>query len=403
MMNRKLTSILLIVSIALSAMLLIGVQKVKISAKQSFSKSISGTDLIVGARSGDIQLLMYTVFRQGYPVANISWESIQEIGALSSVDWFVPISLGDSHKGYPVIGTTADYFTHYRYANKQQLELREGQLFQSPFEVVLGAEVAKKLNYQLNDKIYLAHGIAKGNLPIHKNQSFRVVGILKSTGTPVDKSAHISLEGITAIHIDINKVRNSEKGSYDSLDLTPKSVTSCLIGLKSKSSIFRVQRQITNWEREPLMAIMPGVSLSRLWSTISTVDTAFLLITILVMCIAFIGLLLALLISLNQRKRELAILRTMGAQPLQLSQILVIESLLITVTGVISGLILVVVVGNSLKPVLEEKMGLILTFNTITVPELNLAIAIILSGIIISIIPAILAYRKGLSEGFISL
>ena len=151
------------------------------------------------------------------------------------------------------------------------------------------------------------------------------------------------------------------------------------------------------------MAIMPGVSLSRLWSTISTVDTAFLLITILVMCIAFIGLLLALLISLNQRKRELAILRTMGAQPLQLSQILVIESLLITVTGVISGLILVVVVGNSLKPVLEEKMGLILTFNTITVPELNLAIAIILSGIIISIIPAILAYRKGLSEGFISL
>ncbi len=403
MMNRKLTSILLIVSIALSAMLLIGVQKVKISAKQSFSKSISGTDLIVGARSGDIQLLMYTVFRQGYPVANISWESIQEIGALSSVDWFVPISLGDSHKGYPVIGTTADYFTHYRYANKQQLELREGQLFQSPFEVVLGAEVAKKLNYQLNDKIYLAHGIAKGNLPIHKNQSFRVVGILKLTGTPVDKSAHISLEGITAIHIDINKVRNSEKGSYDSLDLTPKSVTSCLIGLKSKSSIFRVQRQITNWEREPLMAIMPGVSLSRLWSTISTVDTAFLLITILVMCIAFIGLLLALLISLNQRKRELAILRTMGAQPLQLSQILVIESLLITVTGVISGLILVVVVGNSLKPVLEEKMGLILTFNSITVPELNLAIAIILSGIIISIIPAILAYRKGLSEGFISL
>ena len=403
MMNRKLTSILLIVSIALSAMLLIGVQKVKISAKQSFSKSISGTDLIVGARSGDIQLLMYTVFRQGYPVANISWESIQEIGALSSVDWFVPISLGDSHKGYPVIGTTADYFTHYRYANKQQLELREGQLFQSPFEVVLGAEVAKKLNYQLNDKIYLAHGIAKGNLPIHKNQSFRVVGILKLTGTPVDKSAHISLEGITAIHIDINKVRNSEKGSYDSLDLTPKSVTSCLIGLKSKSSIFRVQRQITNWEREPLMAIMPGVSLSRLWSTISTVDTAFLLITILVMCIAFIGLLLALLISLNQRKRELAILRTMGAQPLQLSQILVIESLLITVSGVAFGLILIIGIGNIIKPILEEKMGLILSFNSFTLAELYFALGIILFGVIISIIPAIMAYRRGLSEGFISL
>lgn len=400
-LNRKLTTSLLVISIALSTMLLIGVQKVKISAKKSFSTSISGTDLIVGARSGDVQLLMYTVFRQGHPVANISWQSVKDIEKFSEVDWLVPISLGDSHKGYPVIGTTIDYFQHYRYANKRQLKLSKGRLFQTPFEVVLGAEVAEKLGYDLDDQLYLSHGIAKSNLPVHKNRAFKVVGILETTRTPVDKSAHISLEGITAIHLNPKEIKDNK--SLLNIDLTPKAVTSCIVGLKSKFTIFTVQRRITNWDSEPLMAVIPGVALSRLWNSIGTIDSAFFIITILVIIIAFIGLLLALLISLNQRKRELAILRTMGAQPFQLSQILIIESLLITVSGVAFGLVLIIGIGNIIKPILEEKMGLILSFNSFTLAELYFALGIILFGVIISIIPAIMAYRRGLSEGFISL
>ena len=396
--SRKLISLLLILSIGLSTSLLIGVQKIKYSAKKSFSHSISGTDLIAGSRSGDLQLLLYTVFRHGQPVSGMSWESIKTISSFSEVKWIVPMSLGDSHRGYPVVGTSLAYFDHYHYGKKQSLRFKQGSAFNNTFDAVLGSEVAKHYNYSLNDMLTLSHGIAKGNLPLHKNNLFNVVGILEATGTPVDKTVHIPLEGITALHIPPNKRNN-----INQLDLTPISVTSCLIGLKSKFSIFSIQQRINNWSKEPLMAIIPGVSLSRLWSIISTVDSAFLIITILVTIIAFIGLLLSLFMSLQQRKRELAILRIMGAHPLQLAMMLTLESLFITISGVILGIVLVMSVGIFLTPILEEKMGLILSLTQLSFNELYLSLGIILFGLLTSFIPAFLAYRKSLSEGFISI
>ena len=391
--SRKLTTLLLILSIGLSSMLLIGIQKIKKSAKESFSYSISGTDLIIGARSGDIQLLLYTVFRKGTPIANMSWSSVNKIRKFSEIEWLIPVSLGDSHRGYPVVGTSRDYFKHYQYGKKKSLILQEGTPFNHIFSVVLGAEVAKKLGYTLNDRLYLSHGLAKGNLPLHKNTPFHVVGILNPTGTPVDKTVHITLEGMTALHRSKNKVSN----------LTPQSITGCFVGLKSKFSIFAVQKRVIDWPDEPLMAIIPGVSLSRLWHSVSTIDTAFLMISMLVVMITFIGLLLALFLSLQQRRRELAILRTMGAHPSQLFILLMLESLLITLSGVVLGIVLMVTVGKILTPFLEDKMGLILTLNTLSSTELYLALSIVVFGVVTSFIPALLAYRKGLSDGFISI
>ena len=400
-LSRKLTSILLIVSIALSTMLLIGVQKIKSSAKTSFSSSLSGTDLIMGARSGEAQLLLYTIFRQGSPIANISWQSIKQVEALPDVDWVVPLSLGDSHKGFAVLGTNPAYFKHYKYGRKHPLTLKEGRFFNNPLDVVLGYEVAKKLNYRIGDSIYLSHGLAKGNLPVHTQKAFTIVGILNRTGTPVDKTLHIPLTGITAIHINWNKPQLQSLSLKD-VNLTPSSVTGALVGLKSPFSLFSVQQQITNWPDEPLMAIIPGISLARLWNSISTIDTAFWIISVLVLIISFIGLLLALFMSLNQRKRELAILRTMGAHPIQLAIILTIESLLITFIGVVFGLLLMIITGLLLTPILESQFGLVLALTTLSQLELLLALGIVGFGVIIGFIPGILAYKRGLTEGFIS-
>ncbi len=397
MLSRKGAVGLLTVSIALSAVLLIGIQKIKLSAKDSFSQSISGTDLIVGARSGDAQLLMYTVFRQGQAVANVSWRTIQDLAELSSVKWLVPISLGDSHKGYPVLGTTDDYFNYYQYGKKKALELKTGDVFQTPFDVVLGADVAKTLHYHIGDTLRLSHGLSKQPLMLHKNQVFRVVGILKSTGTPVDKTLHISLAGMQALHIKWPEGIYSS--SLDDIDLTPRSVTSALIGLASKQSIFHVQRQINNWPDEPLMAIMPSLSLRRLWQSIRPVDTAFLIISVMVLLIAFIGLLLSLFMSLQQRKRELAILRMMGASPVELAGMLVLESLIITISGVVLSFVIMMVVGIFLTPVLESQFGLVLSLTRVVAAEWYLALGIILFGVIISFIPAVLVYKREWSEG----
>ena len=113
--NRWLTALLTVLAIAVSIMLLLGVEKVRTGARQSFADTISGTDLIVGARSGSIQLLLYSVFRIGNATNNITWASYQDIAARPEIAWIVPLSLGDSHRGFRVLGTTPDYFAHYRY------------------------------------------------------------------------------------------------------------------------------------------------------------------------------------------------------------------------------------------------------------------------------------------------
>jgi putative ABC transport system permease protein len=126
--NRKLTTLLTIAAIALSVTLLLGVERIRKEAKTSFTHTISGTDLIVGARSGPVQLLLYSVFRIGNATNNISWKSYQEIARYPNVRWTIPISLGDSHQGYRVMGTNFDYFEHFRFAGGKRLELADGRI-----------------------------------------------------------------------------------------------------------------------------------------------------------------------------------------------------------------------------------------------------------------------------------
>ena len=359
--------------------------------KKSFSHSISGTDLIIGAKSGDVQLLMTTVFRKGTPIANVSWNNFINIQQLPQVKWAVPISLGDSHRGYPVLGTSTDYFKHIKYGRKKQLEFESGTPFKRHLDVVLGASVASHLDYSLNHRLYITHGRSKTNGIIHKQSQFKVVGILKPTNTPIDNTLIISVEGMTALHQPNTKIES----------LVPRSVTGGFIGLKSKLSIFYIQQKINEWKDEALMAIIPGVTLSKLWSTLSTLDAAFFVITITVAIIAFIGLLLSLFISINQRQRELTILRSLGAQPMQLASMLMMESIIITSAGILFGLVLLLSVSQPLSQLIEARLGLILTFGITSFDAIFIA-SMMGFGLFTSLIPAGIIYRKSLSEGLIS-
>ena len=200
-LNRKVTAILTILTVAVSVILLLGVERVRTEAKSSFANTISGTDLIVGGRSGQVNLLLYSVFRIGNATNNIDWKSYQEFSQHKAVKWAIPISLGDSHKGFRVMGTNHSYFENYRYGSKQPLTFQQGKEFNELFDVVIGADVAKKLDYKIGDQIILAHGISDVAFSRHDNLPFKIVGILAPTGTPVDKTVHVSLEAIEAIHV----------------------------------------------------------------------------------------------------------------------------------------------------------------------------------------------------------
>ncbi len=277
--NRALTASLTVLAIAFSVMLLLGVEKVRTGARQSFADTISGTDLIVGARSGGIQLLLYSVFRIGNATNNITWRSLEDIAKQPEVAWVVPLSLGDSHRGFRVLGTTFDYFKHYKYRHGRPITFVDGRPFDDLFDAVIGADVAKALTYHVGDPIVVAHGRGSVSFVEHRDKPFRVSGILEKTGTPIDRTIHVSLEAIEAIHVDWKQGipmpgETMSAEEVRTLSLKPKAITAALIGLKSKLATFRLQRMINEYRAEPLSAIMPGVTLQELWQLVGTAETA---------------------------------------------------------------------------------------------------------------------------------
>ena len=402
--NRRITVGLTLLSIALSVCLLIGVERVRIEAKQSFANTISGTDLIVGARSGGVQLLLYSVFRIGDASNNISWQSYQEIAALPGIAWSVPVSLGDSHRGFRVMGTTDDYFTHYRYARSRSLELAEGERFDDLYDVVIGAEVADRLGYRIGDAVVVAHGANDVSFARHDDKPFRVSGILEKTGTPVDRTLHVSLQAIEAIHVDWESGAPVPGLSIDAertrkMDLTPQTITAAMIGLESKIATFKVQRAINEYRAEPLTAILPGVALSELWNLIGIAESALLVVSGFVVFVGLFGMLTAILTGLNERRREMAILRSVGARPAHIFGLIMGEAAVITAAGTASGILLLYALLSLARPFVESNYGIDIAAGALTTTEMLLAVIVMVTGCIVAAIPAFRAYRMSLTDG----
>ena len=404
LLNRRFTASLILISIALSVALLLGVERLRVESRNSFANTISGTDLIVGARSGAINLLLYSVFRIGDATNNISWKSYQHFAGDSQVKWAIPISLGDSHHGYRVMGTSDDYFRYYQYAKHRQLEFLNGRPFEQPFEAVLGAEVAEKLQYSTGGEIIIAHGAGQTSFSIHKDMPFKVVGILKPTGTPLDRTVHVPLEGIEAIHKGWmlgRKIAGKTVTAEQALqsDLTPKNITAFLVGLKSRIATFSMQRSINDYRHEPLQAILPGVTLQQLWDMMSIAEKALLIITGLVVAVGLTGMLTVMLAGLNERRREMAILRSVGARPAHIMMLITGESLLLSLLGIITGLALLY--GSMLiaQPYIQDAYGLFLPISLPSSREWQMMGLIGISSLIIGLIPGYRAYRYSLADG----
>jgi len=385
--------------------LLLGVENIRQGVRTSFSSAVSGTDIIVGARGGSLQLLLYSIFRIGNAPNNLSLESYNEFRNNRRVRWTIPLSLGDSHRGFRVLGTNQDYFKYFRYGSKKKLEFTNGKSFSEVFDAVIGSEVAKNLKYQLNEKIIIAHGTGNISFLKHEDRPFKVVGILRPTGTPVDQTIHVSLEGITAMHIDWESGAPPLEGEGLSsedimkLDLKSEEITSFLIGLRSKIHAFDLQREINSYKEEPLSAIMPGVALQELWDILRTAETGLRVITWFVLFAGLIGMITALLSGLNERRREMAILRSVGAGPSTISFLLVFEAMVLTFTGILFGLFFLYIALYVSQPLLEANFGLFIPINSISFKELILLGGILLTGMLMGVIPAFKAYRQSLVDG----
>lgn len=403
--NRRTTALLTILAIAVSVALLLGVQKMRTAAREGFANTVSGVDLIVGARSGPLNLLLYSIFRVGDATANVSWETYRKIAAHPDVAWTIPISLGDSHRGFRVMGTDRGYFEHYRFAGERQLRFAAGGRFEDLYDAVLGADVAASLGYALGDPIVISHGVGAVSFAHHEDKPFRVAGILEKTGTPVDRTVHVSLEAITAIHLDWQSGVQAPPrmrigaGEVREHDLTPESITAFLIGMESRVMTFTMQRAINQYREEPLLAIIPGVVLTQLWDLVGIADRALMIVAAFVVLAGLLGMLTAILTSLNERRREMAILRSVGARPRHVFGLLVSEAGLLAIAGVLAGVALTYLLLLAGRPLLEQQFGIFVRLGGLTRYDLGILGAIVLAAFLMGLLPAWRAYRNTLSDG----
>lgn len=437
--NRRFSVALTVFTVTISVALLLAVERLRVETRESFASTISGTDLIVGARTGPVQLLLYSVFRMGDATSNIRYRTFEELAALPQIAWAVPIALGDSHRGFRVLGTTSAYFEHFRHGDKRPLRLASGAVFVLPEEAVLGAEVADQLGYQVGDAIVVAHGAGNHDIMVHDDLPFRVSGILERTGTPVDRTVHVSLEGLESIHADwqhgvripqrrvgagtpgeVSRVagreipvaasaaahehhEHHEDNGHDSEASAPaakpEAITAVFVGLKNRAAAFSVQRLVNDYRGEPLLAILPAMTLAQLWSLVGVAESALLLVAACVVVAGLLGMTTALVTTLNERRREMAILRALGARPWQVGSLLLVESGTIALLGTIFGVVLVHALMLALAPWIGARFGLQLHALAFTLRELVLVLMVLAGGLVAGIVPALLAYRRSLADG----
>ena len=399
---RLLTVAMTVFAISLSLMLYMSVEKLRTSAYTSFTDTISQTDLIVGARTSSVQLLLYSVFRIGNATNNITWESYEDVINKKEVAWSVPISLGDSHKGFRVMGTNSEFFKRYKFRGGQSIELEKGNNLDDLYDVIIGAGVAEKLNYSVGTPLIVSHGLQ--SFSDHDDQPFKVSGILAKTGTPVDNTVIVSLEAIEAIHVDWStgaKIPGqiTPVEEIRQMDLSPKNITAALIGVNSKLQIFQLQRWINEYPEESLSSILPGVALQELWRIVGVVENLLLGISVTVIFTTLIGMTAIIFSSLNERRREMAIWRAMGASPKVVIGLLMLEAFIISVMSIIVSTVMLFLTLYVLQPWIDNTYGILVNIEMLSFKDIYIFMLFIIAASLVSLIPAIRAYWFSINDG----
>ena len=400
LLNRRGAVVMTLLSIIVSVSLLLAVDTIRQQAKDSFGRTVSGVDLIVGARTGQVNLLLYSVFRMGTPSNNIQWQSFEEMASAPAVEWAIPISLGDSHRGYRVMGTSQAYFDHFQYGNQQSLRFDHGKAFDSPFTAVVGAEIAEQLGYQIGDEIVLSHGVGHTSFSHHDHSPFTVSGILMPTGTPVDQTVHVSLAGIEAAHMSEERLDQlaQQVAEGQEVYIEIDSITAVMLGLKTKIHALQMQRNINNFSGEPLLAILPGVALAELWQLVGNLEQVLLIISMLILCSSLFGMATMLLTSIRERQREFAVLRAIGAGPMVIFTLIQTEAVLISLGASVIAVVMVWLGIEISREWLSHEYGLFISNSIMSSQTLLVVCAVVAASVLIACIPAINAYRSALHQ-----
>ena len=388
--NRLLTTTLTVASIALSVTLLVGVENVRAGVRESFAGTIRGTDLIVGARGGSLQILLSSVFGIGLPAGSIAMPTYERWSRHRAVAWTIPIALGDSHRGFRVIGTNESFYEHFRFRRDGRVTFASGAPAATERDVVLGADAAARLGYQPGDSIVVTHGLAGVGASEHETTPFVVKGILARTFTPIDRALYVTLDGIEHMHEGYGPGAPPPQGRV---------ISAFFVGARNRMDALNVQREVNTDLREPLTAVIPGIALAELWQGVGNAEAGLKVVAGFTVLIGLIGMLVALYSSLEARRREMAILRAVGAGPRRIVSLLVLESGLLSTLGSVLGIGLVYLTLILAQGPVEQRFGLYVPIRALGQTEWMYVGIIVAAGFLVGFVPAFKAYRTSLLDG----
>ena len=444
--QRGLASTLTAVSMALGVALVVAVLVIHGVINQSFRRGAQGYDLIVGPKGSSLELVLSTVYHLSRPAGTIPYRCLKELqqGHFSpDIELAIPVCMGDNYKGFRVIGTGPDMFDSLHYQEDKTYEFAEGRNLDptKPFEAVIGSVAARKAGLKVGQALRPVHGDTDQG---EEHDPFEIVGVLRTTGTPVDRGVFVNLDGFYQMHTreEAEEDEAAEAGSQSQAEkekaakekaakpsasktdkheagekhdkgekhhhdgpLTDdeKKLSAILVVTKPVEMARRVALPRLMSEDLNVLVVSPSEQIARLFETIvGNIQKVLLILAVLIIVVAGIGMMVSIYNSMSDRRHEIAVMRALGARRSTVMMIVLFESILLALGGGALGMLLGHSLTGALSPLIAEHTGVAINPLQFQQTELILIPGLILLATIVGYLPAVMAYRTDVAQSLIS-
>lgn len=360
---------------------------------EKFENNLAGIDLIIGAKGSPLQLVLNGLYHIDAPTGNISLKDAEPFLNPNHplIKKAVPLSLGDSYQGFRIVGTNKDFPSLYH------AELALGDWWSEPMDVVIGSSIASITMFKVGDSFVSSHGLTTDEFNQHDHAPYKVVGILKPTGSVCDQLILTSPESIWKVH-EHKKDQADTSHTEDSVTIADRQITTLLIQYKSKTNIGALNLQRNINQNTQLQAATPAIEINRLFSMMGIGFDAIKILAWVIAFVSGLSIFISLYSSLKERRHELALMRVMGATPGTLFSLIILEGLLVAVMGFLIGVLLShIVLQISAEEIFKMYKYRIEPWHFIP-EELLLFIGAMIIGLVAAILPAIQAYRTDIAK-----
>ena len=391
--NRPLSSVLSVILLSLGVSMISLLILINTVLKEQMDNNLKGIDMVVGAKGSPLQLILSSVYHVDSPTGNIPLNEAKAIEKNKMVGNSVPLLYGDNFKGYRIVGTNSNFFELYN------LKIKAGDYFNNYFEAVIGAKVAEKLNLNLGDEFVSSHGLRETG-ETHDDSSFIVTGILEYSNSVADNLILTSPNSIWEIHADHNhseQIDHDDEHDHDEHDHdNEREITAMLVKFKSPMNIIQFPRYIN--EQTNLQSAVPSYEISRLFKLFGFGIETISLLAYLIIIVSGISIFITLFNSMKERKYDLALIRTLGGTRIQLTMMLIFESLFLTIVGFLMGVFLsrigLLFISNFIEASFNFSLNNIFIINE----EWWLFLISVIIGLVSCLIPSIQVYKMDISK-----